>query len=312
MDVKALVSEAGFPETTPVVFAAHAFGQRFVGATGLWTSDRPVLSTDLFYTASLSKQVTGAAMAMLIRSGKIDPDVSIARDFLPKWADLPTPRQLLHHVGSLPQSGLLEETLRGKSWTSAYVLEKISDLSPPVSPPGTRYVYSNAGYIVLATIMERATRQSFPEIAALLLPPLAATQMVFATVETPVISPQVPRLGPSQPLSLGDGGLWSTAVSYAEFLDLQNEDAFGTSSLTQSDMDLPSGGSTGYGWGIGLRLFRGRRLFVHGGSWTGSNCKAVRCPDFQMSVVVLSASAEDKAVGKLVDALCHLLVPIRV
>jgi CubicO group peptidase (beta-lactamase class C family) len=303
MNASVLLEAAGLPTTSPIVFAARGLSGRFSNAAGRWASDRPVSLTDLFYTASLTKQVTGATVAMLAKSGEIELDTPIAKSFLPTWPCRPTVRQLLHHVGSLPGAGVLEDALHGRAWTKEFVLESAERLDPPGQAVGSTYVYSNIGYVILAAVLESATGQSFPELAARVLPAQSEAQMTFPASKIFLVSPQASRLGSSQPLTVGDGGLWSTAEAYADFLDMQNDNALGISDLTQADFVLPSGEPTRYGWGVGIRTFRDYPLFIHGGSWEGACCKAVRSPTLKMSIVVLTASDQPKAVGKLVDML---------
>jgi CubicO group peptidase (beta-lactamase class C family) len=271
---------------------------------GRWPNGSAVRSDDRFYAASLTKQLTGAAMALLVKAGHIDPDAPIPAHFLPRWTDQPTVRQLLHHVGGLPP----ETFPKDGRWTNRSVIEAISHLPGPASSPGTTYAYSNFGYIILARLVEDAGSVAFGQfVAERLLNPLGiAAAHVHDDIDLPV-SPQLPLLGPVVPLWTGDGGLWTTAAAFSAWLDTQNHDRLGIAGLVRQDASLANGQPVRYGWGIGLRAFRGRDLYIHGGSWRGARAKAVRCPALGLSVVALTADDREAPVGRLVDTLLERL-----
>lgn len=301
--VRALIAEIGFPAHQPIAIAARGPKGRASAAAGRWSTGEPVRVDDRFYAASLTKQVTGAAIASLVSKGMIDPDAQVPRDFLPRWPDLPTVRQVLHHVASLPEAGLLEGKSPEVPWTNATVMSAAAQLDPPRQPIGTGYVYSNIGYVMLARLAEHTVGVDFSKLAAQSLPMSSAQDMSFADEASPPESPHALWIGAHLPLSTGDGGLWTTAEAYADFLDLQNLDRFETAALTQANYTLPTGEAVGYGWGIGIRGFRGHPLYIHGGSWTRARSKAVRCPSLEVSVVVLTAGDEDEPVARLADAI---------
>jgi CubicO group peptidase (beta-lactamase class C family) len=298
-DVAGLITTAGFPVGQPLGFAAMGPRGEISGASGRWSDGQRVAVTDLFYAASLTKQVTGAVAALLVASGTLDPDSPIPQDFLPRWRVRPTARQLLHHLGSLPAAGVHEETLEDH-WTNASALRIATELNTPTAPIGSAHTHSNVGYVILGSLIERVAGHEFSEIAFRVLPASASTLMAFS----PPTSPQNSRLGQSLPLSTGDGGLWTTAGAYVRFLDMQNRNTLGTAHLTQQDALLLSGKRVRYGWGIGLRTFRNQAFYIHGGGWSGCRAKAVRCPALGLCVVVLTAGHQDAAVAALVDSLC--------
>ena len=147
--IAALISEAGFTADQPVSFSAQGRGGALSGANGRWSPDRPVEVGDLFYAASLTKQVTGAVAAVLAAAGQLDLDAPIASLFLPTWTERPTPRHLLHHVGGLAEdvAGLgADATIRAAmtadgfsppNWSNARALEMAVRLPVPALPPGS-------------------------------------------------------------------------------------------------------------------------------------------------------------------------------
>lgn len=57
-----------------------------------------------------------------------------------------------------------------------------------------------------------------------------------------------------------------------------------------------------YGWGIGLRSYRNRPLYTHGGGWPGAVSKAVRSPDHGVAVVGFAAGVPWDMIDAVVTA----------
>ena len=301
-----MIALAGFEPGTPVSLARRdASGAIEDGVAGTWPDGRPVVATDRFYGASLAKQVTGAAAALLVRDGRLDPDQSVARHLtdLPPWAAETTPRQLAHHTAGLPAAGVLEVLAPG-DWTEDFAIGAMRGLPGPVTEPGTSYAYSNLGYILLAQVAERVAGMPFAAfVAANLLAPLGLQGMALETQIGDF--PQSGLMGPSLPLSHGDGGLWTTSGAFALWLHQQNRDALGIADIVEASGRLAGGADVAYGWGLGLRTHRDQRLLIHGGSWTGAVAKAVRCPALGISVVALAASGQSDTLYRLVDTVLN-------
>ena len=77
-DGEGFVRAAGFAVDAPVTLAAVTRERTMTFCGGVWPGDRAVVENDEFYAASLTKQLTGAAIALLAREGRIDPDMPVA------------------------------------------------------------------------------------------------------------------------------------------------------------------------------------------------------------------------------------------
>ena len=310
LDVAGLARTAGLADQ-PLALAAHGpDGLLVAHVQGRWTGGRPVSLADRFYGASLTKQLTGTAIALLVRRGALDVDAPVGRYLLdlPAWRDEVSLRHLLHHTAGLPGASAIRagET----DWTNGRAAAHLASLDRLHAPPGAAEDYSNLGYVCLGAVIEVISRQSFAAfIAAHLTGPLLLRDMEVWESRAAPPFPQRLGMGPSLPLSTGDGGLWTTAGAFVSWLDAQNRDRLGVADLVQQPGQLADGRATDYGWGIGLRSFRGHRLFIHGGSWTGSANKAVRCPALGLSVVALSTGNAD-GVNALVDAVLAALADV--
>jgi CubicO group peptidase (beta-lactamase class C family) len=304
------VERAGFASGKPVAVARcdrSGVVEEFV--TGGWPNGGRVTPTDRFCVASLAKQVTGAALALLVRDGRVDPDLPVATylDGLPPWSARVTPRHLAHHVAGLPPAGEVEARISG-DWTEALAFSVLAELSRLLTSPGTAYAYSNLGYVLLARIIAEVSGMPLAQFAATrLFAPLEIEGIGF--LSDPATQPQLPLLGPSLSLTHGDGGLWSTAPAFARWLHHQNLDTLGIASLVTAPGHLNDGTSIDYGWGLGLRQHRGQPLHIHGGEWTGAVAKAVRSPVHGLAVVAMAAGNEFELLNPLVAAAFDDLLP---
>lgn len=115
--------------------------------------------------ASVSKQFTAAAISLLAADGKIELDGPIVK-YLPELAAYPdlTTRDLVHHIGGLPDyMGMAGEVDDVPEFvTNQFVLDFLRDKKPEREfAPGEKFSYSNTGYLVLASLVERVSGQTF-------------------------------------------------------------------------------------------------------------------------------------------------------
>lgn len=302
--LEALVQTVPFAEGVPLTIAVYQ-DQLTALAQGNWPDGSAVLPTDKFYAASLAKQITGAAIAVLVRQERLDPMDKLGQFIsdLPDWLQQVTLLQVLGHLASLPAAGDIERQRADENWTSDDVLAALRDLPRPANAPGTQFSYANAGYVLLARIVEHAAAARFAgSVKKTLFNPLALADMAFSSADAVRHFPQSAGMGPSLPLTQGDGGLWTTASEFVRWLTAQNSNVLGIADLVERPARLSDGTEVDYGWGIGLRTYREAPLFSHGGNWRGACCKAVRSPALGMSIAVLVGGVDEQEnVGRLVD-----------
>jgi CubicO group peptidase (beta-lactamase class C family) len=118
---------------------------------------------DVFELASVSKQFTAMIIMLLRQEGKLNYD-----DPVEKYLSIPykgiTIRNLLNHTSGLPDY----QEIMDKNWDKSKaagnndILEYINKYAPPVLfVPGAKYEYSNTGYVLLASIAEKASGEDF-------------------------------------------------------------------------------------------------------------------------------------------------------
>ena len=126
----------------------------------------PLQTSDIFELASVSKQFTAMIIMMLKEKGKLNYDEQVD-----KYLDIPykgiSIRHLLTHTSGLPDY----QNIMDKYWDKTKVagnadcIEYLIKYAPPkLFEPGEKYTYSNTGYLLLASIAEKASGKDFIEM----------------------------------------------------------------------------------------------------------------------------------------------------
>jgi CubicO group peptidase (beta-lactamase class C family) len=140
------IAELGLPGMSLSVTDAEGYTAVLtVGVADLETRE-PIRPDHLFQIGSISKSFLALTILSLVDEGAVDLDASVAR-FLPE-APLPaepiTVRQLLSHTGGLPDDApVFPRVPEARLWTGFV--------------PGSRFSYSNTGFVVLGAMVERVT-----------------------------------------------------------------------------------------------------------------------------------------------------------
>jgi len=121
-------------------------------------------TSSVFELASVSKQFTAMLIAMLNEEKKLSYDDAIEK-YLP---GLPYPnitvRNLLNHTSGLPdyQKLMDEKWDKTKVATNDDIIAYLKKFHPdPLFKPGEKYTYSNTGYVLLGSIVEKASGEEF-------------------------------------------------------------------------------------------------------------------------------------------------------
>jgi CubicO group peptidase (beta-lactamase class C family) len=128
-------------------------------------SKRPLSTASVFELASCSKQFTAFAIALLEQQKKLNYTDNITR-FLPGLSAYKgiTVGQLVHHTSGLPDYMQLFDSLWDKSKIANNddLVSMLVRYHPALEfESGTRYEYSNTGYALLASIIEKASGKSY-------------------------------------------------------------------------------------------------------------------------------------------------------
>jgi len=181
--MKAAVRNAAFSGT--VLVAAHG-RPVFRGSYGLANRafDVPNDTDTVYQLASVTKPFTALLIMMLQEEGRLSVD-DLACDHLadcpPAWRAV-TVRQLLTHTSGIPNYTSLpdwDEALDSRTYGPGGVVALVRD-RPLEFAPGQGYRYSNTGYNLLGTIIERVAGKPYPEVLReRILAPLHMDHTVF-------------------------------------------------------------------------------------------------------------------------------------
>ena len=174
--IDAQVADAGYPgASVAVIRGGHVTDIHPIGdadATG-----RPVGPDTPFVIGSLSKSLTALAVMRLVDAGQLELDAPVTRS-LPSFrtagagATQITVRQLLEQTSGLPGSAT------GLSTPVTTLGDQIASLATvePASPPGARYAYANANYVVLGGVIEAVSGRPYAQaMEQLVFGPLGMT-----------------------------------------------------------------------------------------------------------------------------------------
>jgi D-alanyl-D-alanine carboxypeptidase len=151
------------------------------------STGRPITANDRFRIASISKTYLATVVLQLEAEHRLDLDAPISR-WLPRL--LPdghkiTARQLLGHTSGLfdyaedARFTYLTDPLR--VWDPVDLV-RLGASHPRAFRPGTGFLYSNTGYIVLGLLVERITGQRLEHVVGRrILRPLSLRHTYFAT-----------------------------------------------------------------------------------------------------------------------------------
>ncbi|WP_317175580.1 serine hydrolase domain-containing protein [Pontibacter beigongshangensis] len=259
-----------------------------------------------FQLASVSKPFTAMAIMILKEQGELSYEDSV-QQYIP---DFPykgiTIRHLLMHRSGLPNYTYFSEKLwpdRKVSLTNNDVLSLMAVHQPNFnSKPNARFEYSNTGYAVLASIVEKASGMAFSDfLQEHIFEPLQMTQTFTFSQDLNAPSGKVAhghlvgkrkRSPDFLDSVLGDKGVYSTVEDlykwdqalYTQRLVKREtlDEAFTGFGLPKKDNE-----DYGFGWRI-RRIESGDTVVYHGGLWHGYNTYLLRNPKDHSAIIVLS------------------------
>ena len=290
--------------------------------------DVPITPAAVFHVASVSKQFTAMAVALLVADGRISWDDDIRR-YVPELPDFGEPialRHLAHHTSGIrDQWSLLQ--MAGWRWgsdvvTQGDVLDLLSRQTAVHFPPGSDHLYSNSGYTLLAVVVERVSGQTLREFtAARLFEPLGMTRTTFRDdhamlVRNRAYAYERERAGGYR-LSIPDfdvvgaTSLFTTVEDLARWnRNFRTGEVGGREVLRQLQEwgALAGGARISYGFGLAHGMHRGHRTIGHGGTDAGYRSEFVRFPDDDLGVAVL-CNVRTADPGRLARDVADLFLP---
>jgi CubicO group peptidase (beta-lactamase class C family) len=288
----------------PALAAAVIRGNEVVatGAVGLRRLGSPetVTIADRFHLGSDTKAMTATILAMLVEQGRLGWDTTLAEAF-PDLRETMHPdyrgvtlEQLLQHRGGCP-ADLNRDGLWKRLWERQGTAREQRQLLvetvlrwPPAVPPGTEFLYSNAGYAIAGVMAERVTGEAWEDLMRrMLFEPLGMTSAGFgapgdlSAIDEPRghdagwfrTTPVEPGPQADNPPAIGPAGTVNCSLpDWAKFVRLHLRGERGETRLLKPETFVrlhapPAGGDYAMGWGVRQDAKEGRVL-LHAGSNT--------------------------------------------
>ena len=287
-------------------------------------SRRAIDAETNFRLASVTKQFTAMCIMLLVHDGKLHYDDHLTDVFpkFPAYGKSITVRNLLNHTSGLvdyedlwmkahPDSKESGRKKKIPQIHDADVLKLMEQQPQGEFAPGTKWEYSNTGYVVLGQIVEKVSGKRFGDfLHERIFAPLMMNHTVAYEKGKNVVShrayghtrqPDGTWLETDQsPTSatLGDGGIYTSIDDLAKWdLALRNHTLLSAAEMQPALTPVqpssgpalsPDGQPVSYGFGWNVNPWNGRKRMHHNGETTGFRTTIQRFPDDDLTVVVLA------------------------
>ncbi|MGK5638761.1 serine hydrolase domain-containing protein [Streptomyces sp. URMC 126] len=306
-------------------------GDRSVAVGKANLDGTPMNAAWRFRAGSNTKMFTSVLLMRLVEQGRVDLDGRM-RDYLPAGT-LPegwnmTVRQVMQHRAGIYDhtNDLLEQA--GEETTSAFEKRIRDTVYRPADlvamsvrhgvqyPPGTRYAYTNTGYVLLGMAVEHLTGRPYGEVLReQVIEPLGLRQTSFVVpdkrIEGPHVTGYLTNDDRSRPLldSTEQNGSWVWSAG-AVLSSADDMDRFLSTVLAGDSGGLVSDASVrlmtsalptttaGTGYGLGLReiALSCGKVYGHGGIVQGYQTQSFATRDGRRTVVVFANASNNGAV----------------
>ncbi len=270
-------------------------------------ANRAATASTVYRIGSITKQFTAAGIMREVEQGKIMLDDPITK-YLP---DIPTHGRrvtvynLLSHTSGVHNYTDKPEWVKrwGEEMTPRQIVAFV-DRDTLDFVPGTKYSYSNTGYVLLGMILEKVTGQPYAAyLQKQFFAPLGLTQTSYCAdrpkdpqfaegyaATSGTVKP-AEYLNITQPFSAG--ALCSTVRDLVKWhralVDGRVVGARSYSLMTAADT-LNNGSKINYGFGLVPGQLGGKRMIGHSGGINGFTTYGLYMPDENLNVIVLTNS----------------------
>lgn len=291
----------------------HIIFQKAYGSANM-ELNIPLTANMVFRIGSISKQFTAVGILKLVEQGKLSLQDSI-QQYLPEFPSKGYPitiENLLTHTSGLKDYTSIESPIpyiERHDFTSKFIIDYFKN-EPLNFKPGTKYAYTNSGYVLLGAIMEKITKSRFETyMKDSVLQPAGLLHTYYAS-EHDLVPARVSGYTKDrgfyenaeyQSISLGFacGDLLSTAQDlYLWNTALLSEKIISKTMLNKAFTPyiLNSGEKTEYGYGWFVTTINGSRCIKHEGQTSGFISLEYYFPEEETYVTILTnlKSGEDK------------------
>src|SRR6184192_3566274 len=258
-----------------------------------------------FRIGSMNKMFTATATLQLVQAGKLrlnDPLGKYLTDYPNKdVASKVTIHQLLTHTGGTGDIFGPEFEAHRLELRALDDYLKLYGTRAPQFEPGSRWAYSNYGFLLLGAVIERVAGESYYDYVRDHVYQPAGMTATGSEPESEAVPGRAvgymkdggawqPNTGTLPYRGTSAGGGYSTVEDLLRFANALEThkllDAHHTDLLTTGKVATPMGGKYAYGFGEQMR--GGIRCFGHGGGAPGMNGDLEICPQSGFTVAVLA------------------------
>jgi D-alanyl-D-alanine carboxypeptidase len=298
---------------------AEGFGRKTL------RSGEPVTADTMFAIGSITKQFTAACVLLLAEEGKLGVMDKVAKYYpeLTRAGDI-TLLDLMNHVSGYLDFYPLDFVDRPmmKPIEVDEVIRRYAGRELEFEP-GTRYSYSNTGYLILGRVVEKASGEPFGTfLGRRILTPLGMTHTVY---EPDPGGPACAQghmsfwLGAPEAVPLeGKGWIAAAGALFSTPTDLAVWDAALTGGkvlkelsfkLMTSPRRLRDGGVSNYGCGLAVGDRRGVAVLSHNGAVNGFYALNLVVPSTRSAVILFSNLSSYSDVNIVYNQLAALVLP---
>jgi CubicO group peptidase (beta-lactamase class C family) len=267
----------------------------------------PITPSTVFHVASVSKQFAALAVTMLEAEGKLSADDDI-RKHLPEMPDFGTKitiLNLLNHTSGLRDQW---ELLILSGWrmddiiTQDHILGRLYRQKELNFAPGSRYLYCNSGFTLLAEIVSRVSSQPFTDWTRdRIFRPLGMSSTHFHIDHTQIVRDRAYSYrgdlkegfhnAPLNYANVGATSLFTTVEDMANWLRNYEDKKVGGPAVWDKMLTkgkLTNGTEIDYARGIMHGVYRGLGTIGHSGGDAGFRSHAVFFPGQRFGVAMFS------------------------
>jgi CubicO group peptidase (beta-lactamase class C family) len=268
--------------------------------------DVPNKPSTRFNLASVSKPFTAMSIALLAQQGKLSLDDDIRKYVpeIPKYEDTITIQHLIHHTSGIREYEALVR-FGGLGTDNAYspkaILNMLARQKNLSFKPGAKYQYSNSGYFLMGTIVERVSGKSWRAFAEEnIFKPLGMKNTLIYDNRFEVIKNRAHgyQVGPDKSIRarsslynlVGAGGVLTTVEDLSFWVQNFYEPKVGDKELIQlltTPGTLNSGEKNSYAFGMWLGEYKGLPIITHSGNMMGYRARIVSFPEQKFTAIAL-------------------------
>ena len=288
-----------------VVQKGQVIFEKCYGYANLETQS-PITPDTIFHVASLTKPFTAMCIMLLQERGLLNVQDDV-RKYIPDLIGFSEPltlKQMLNMVSGLRgyyEMLYLQGRCQEDHYAQAEIRRMVGRQTKLNFQPGSKFTYTNANYMLLATIVERLSGQTLNEFA---------TENIFKPLgmEKSFIRDDPHRVIPNKANSYHDDGynfrnailtfgiyggtsLHTCCRDAIKFLDQYRQPTLiSRQTLETVALDFPmiADKQSHYGGGIMTELIEGHRVYHHGGVNAGYRTIGLVVPEADLRVVILA------------------------